>query len=235
MGLIKVFLPCFFILISISNAEMDNCSISRCNSQEPIVQFPFNLDQQERCRYPGFEKLSCDSSNRTVLELGTSGKFLVRQINYGTQEVQLYDQESCLPKRLLTLNLSDSPFRGSYYLNFDFFKCLSDFSPAFFQPISCLSSSNHSVYATSSLNQEKYMFSSCELFASVMVPTEWPVYVGYPVDISGNDLFLMWDTPNCGDCILAGGKCGFKNIKGNQLLCHDLPRRGKFSFFLHFY
>lgn len=223
----KVFLI-FFIFTTIAKSEGD-CSFSRCSPRETMVQFPFSLDgdqQGNNCGYPGFV-LSCDRANTTALELGTSGKFLVRHIDYATQEVQIYDQHNCLPKRLLNLNLSGTPFMASHSLDFSFFNCSSVLTSVSLDPIACLSSLNHSVYATSSISQARYMISSCDLIASVMVPTEWQAYVGYSVNIK-DDLRLGWDTPNCRDCLAEDGKCGFENSQSKALQCSDIPRSGKF-------
>ncbi|KAJ6972497.1 hypothetical protein NC653_032936 [Populus alba x Populus x berolinensis] len=84
-----------------------DCSISACSIDDVPVRFPFRLEgnQPRNCGYPGFD-LSCNNPRTTVLKLPHSGDFLVRDIDYCTQQIQLYDSDNCLPKRLLQLNLS---------------------------------------------------------------------------------------------------------------------------------
>ncbi|KAJ4850942.1 hypothetical protein Tsubulata_030368 [Turnera subulata] len=50
---------------------------------------------------------NCNNQGFTTLELPYSGSFLVRSINYRTQQIQLYDAEDCLARWLLiSFNLS---------------------------------------------------------------------------------------------------------------------------------
>ncbi|KAL5719208.1 hypothetical protein ACHQM5_012018 [Ranunculus cassubicifolius] len=224
MESIKIFLIIFiFFTVTIASDQEDNCLPSRCsNSPEITVQFPFSLEgtQQERCRYPGFN-MSCDQTNRAVVELGVSGKFSVRRINYITQEVEIYDQDNCLPKRLLDLNLSGSPFDSYYSQDVIFFNCSSDYSTNRFLPIPCLSTSKHSVFAA-------YAFMrpwACDILGSVSLPISQRYSIpefGFMYDY----LLLPWDTPSCGDCAAQGGDCRFKKGKGNRIGCFNSPRRG---------
>jgi hypothetical protein len=60
-----------------------------------------------------------------MLELHSTGKFVVQAIDYATQEIWINDQGNCLADRILSLNLSGSPFIGLYYQSFTFFNCSS--------------------------------------------------------------------------------------------------------------
>ncbi|CAI9771987.1 unnamed protein product [Fraxinus pennsylvanica] len=110
--IIIIFFPEFLITVS-SSTEF--CSTSACSRGEAIIRFPFRLENRhpKPCGYPGFD-LFCDGQNQTVVALPNSGNFTVQAIDYETQNLWINDPEYCLPKRLLTLNLSGLP-RGVRY------------------------------------------------------------------------------------------------------------------------
>jgi hypothetical protein len=89
------------------------CTETRCGGHGPSIRFPFRLNHQpDDCGYSGFN-LSCTDTNLAVLELPISVKLFVKQIDYKSQIIQLYDPHHCFPRpQLQWLNLSDSsPFR----------------------------------------------------------------------------------------------------------------------------
>ncbi|PIA34681.1 hypothetical protein AQUCO_03700157v1 [Aquilegia coerulea] len=122
-------------------------------------------------------------------------------------------------------NLSGSPLQEAFSQNFHFFNCSSNITFQFMEPITCLSTSNYSVFAVPSRG---YMFSTCNFIKTVTVPIptpNWEFYeYGYRPEIH-EDLHLVWYTPNCLECVQRGGKCGFKNSKSSDIRCFDLPRR----------
>ncbi|CAI9092536.1 OLC1v1027797C1 [Oldenlandia corymbosa var. corymbosa] len=223
---ILITLRYFFLVLVSSNSEI--CSTSAaCHPTEPWVRFPFRLkdSQPEQCGYPGFD-LTCDSSRMTTIQLHDIS-FNVETIDYDSQEIWLHDPEHCLPKRLLTLNLSGTPFTAVLKQDFIFFNCSSESKFYLEYPISCLSGPGYNVFATSSSGRARmFRASKCQWVTSVMVPV--PSYY----DDLGEDLRLAWKTPNCRKCEYRGGRCGLKNNSTNVIECriqHGLPRGARYA------
>ncbi|CAK7348721.1 unnamed protein product [Dovyalis caffra] len=215
-------------LLHFINAAAD-CSISACSVNEVSVRFPFHLEGQQprNCGYPGFN-LSCNNQSMTVLGLPHSGDFLVRAINYLTQQIQLYDSDNCLPKRLLQLNLSSSPFAAVFHQNYTFLSCPTQLVKYRFAIIECLSNSTVSVLATSSTSLVKAMSSSCDVISALPIPVSWPVQYneGFSSELSG-DLLLTWFSPDCEKCESQGGTCGFHGNASQEIGCSYNSKRGK--------
>ncbi|KAG2310451.1 hypothetical protein Bca52824_022008 [Brassica carinata] len=122
-----------------------SCTNAVCRHGDPIIRFPFRLKphQLKSCGYDKGFDLACGSNgvNRTTITLPFSGDFTVEMIDYAAQEIWINDPHNCLPKRILTLNLSATPFAGVYARRFTFFNCLTSeylrFRPL--NPITCLS------------------------------------------------------------------------------------------------
>ena len=208
----------------------EECQISMCGNNNIPVRFPFHLEGQKNptnCGYPGFD-LSCNRQNQSVLNLPFSGEFFVRQISYITQEILIYDPLNCLPKRLLHFNLSGSPFVSAFYQNYTFLSCPTSFTKSRFTPIDCLSNSTHSVLATSSTNVALKMSASCEVITTLAVPVSRPVQFedGFASTLD-NDLHLTWYEPDCGNCEIQGGMCGFKSNTTRDIGCFYYPGQGK--------
>ncbi|KAJ4822619.1 hypothetical protein Tsubulata_020950, partial [Turnera subulata] len=168
---------------------------------------------------PSAQVLWVPGSNQTVLELPYSGNFTVHAIDYATQEIWISDPKSCLPDRILSLNLSGSPFRGLYYQSFSFFNCSSNYMKYGLNPIACLSGSTYTVFATSStkvINSLQNDNSSCILFTTVAVPVDWPFYEQILSSDLSEDLRLTWDAPDCGKCESRGGRLRY-NARGQAL------------------
>lgn len=208
------------------------CSSAVCARNEPVIRFPFRLQNRQfkSCGYPGFD-LYCDTStNRTLLELPFSGRFSIQAIDYATQELWINDFNNCLPERILSLNLSNSPFTGLFYQNFTFFNCsLSGYTKYRLNPIACLSGSTHTVFATSSLSVISLLSqpsSSCRPFASKEVPVEWPFYGQILSSDLSDDLRLTWKAPACGKCESRSGHCGLKSNSTSTLVCYNPTIRG---------
>ena len=216
---ILFFLFSVFPLINAQGA----CPVSRCGSNGSTIGFPFFLvgqgqQHQNYCGYPGFN-LRCRGPGRTALRLPNWGEFFVRGIDYMTQEIQLYDPDNCLPKRLLAFNLTDSPFTAEYYQNYTFLSCPSETTRSRFTAIACLSNSTTSVLATSSMTLARKM-SSCRILTTLAVPVSWPVQneEEFSSDLS-SDLQLTWDVPSCGDCRVQGASCGFLSNSSLEVGC----------------
>jgi hypothetical protein len=222
----------FLTMISYLNiaTSQNLCLRTACNRSEPVIRFPFRIQnrQSKACGYPGFD-ISCGSSNETMLELHSSGKFVVQAIDYATQEIWINDQGNCLADRILSLNLFGSPFIGLYYQSFTFFNCSSsDYRKYGLNPIACLSGSTYTVFATSSstvVSSLQNGNSSCNLIRVVPVPVDWPFYQQISsLDLS-EDLHLTWEEPDCGKCESRGGRCALKT-NSSKVVCSNLPRHG---------
>ncbi|KAF8042875.1 hypothetical protein BT93_A1257 [Corymbia citriodora subsp. variegata] len=192
---------------------------------EPVIRFPFRIRtrQNESCGYQGFD-LSCDGANQTILELPSSGQLTVQAIEYAEQEIWVNDPEGCLPKRLLSLDFSGSPFTGVYNQNFTFFNCSSSYLTYDLNPIACLSGSNYTVFATSSPRVVRNV-SSCVLVKTVPVPVEWPFFEQVLSSDLSNHLRLQWGTPRCRRCVVRGGRCGLKGNSTTEIECTSIPQR----------
>lgn len=226
------FLAILFSLFSVFPLihARDACPVSRCGSNGSTIGFPFLLEgrQHQNCGYPRFN-LSCRGPGITSLKLPYGGEFFVRGIDYITQEIQLYDPDNCLPKRLLSFNLEDSPFEAEYYQNYTFLSCPSETTRSRFTAIDCLSNSTTSILATSSMNLASRM-TSCQILTTRAVPVAWPVQNDeqFSSDLS-SDLQLTWDVPSCGDCRLRGSSCGFRSNSSLEVGCFPSPGIGTWS------
>lgn len=207
----------------------EDCPKITCGKNKTTIRFPFRLEgqQSENCGYPGFE-VSCSTQNITALKLPSSQEFFVRDINYLTQVIRLYDPRDCLPKRLLEFNITGSPFSVPYYHNYTFLSCPVELTKDRFTSIDCLSNSTTSVLATSSSSLAKKMSDSCEIITTLPVPVRWPVQYddGFSSDL-GSELRLKWDNPECGRCEGQGGVCRFKSKTRKEIGCFPNPDAGK--------
>ncbi|KAJ4828950.1 hypothetical protein Tsubulata_028373 [Turnera subulata] len=190
------------VILHFIRLAADSCSNTKCRSDGVAVRFPFYLEgnQSQSCGHPGFD-LRCNDQGFTVLELPDSGNFLVRSINYRTQQIQLYDSEDCLASRLLNFNLSGSPFLTASYFNYTFLSCTSQFVNSRFTYIACLSNTTTSVIATSSMSLVNSLSSLCQIVTTFPVPASWKVNrdEGFTSQLN-KDLKLAWDSPDCIKC-----------------------------------
>ncbi|XP_006280571.2 RING-H2 finger protein ATL20 [Capsella rubella] len=217
------------------------CTNAVCRRDGPTIRFPFRLkpQQSQSCGYDKSFDLTCDI-NRTTITLPFSGNFTVEEIDYAAQEIWINDPNNCLPRRILELNLSATPFSGVYSRQFTFFKCPTSkteylrFSPL--NPITCLSDENSTVFATPSTRMMNYLSSrSCRLMKTVYVPVRWPFYeqTVSSSDLSDN-LWLTWRVPRCRKCEIRGGKCGIKSNSSRDTICSHvhkpaIPRRARYA------
>ncbi|KAH7538222.1 hypothetical protein FEM48_Zijuj03G0176100 [Ziziphus jujuba var. spinosa] len=152
-----------FLLVTVNTAgkgtDADECKPTRCKHNGPAIKFPFWLRNRQppHCGYTGFE-LSCTTTKKkhTVLELPSSVKLFVKHINYTTQQIQVYDPHSCLPKQLQRLNISASPFQfvvvdesRNSLDSFSFFNCSSGKQGYNSSIFPCLSTHGYQVQAYS--------------------------------------------------------------------------------------
>ncbi|CAN6860917.1 unnamed protein product [Brassica oleracea] len=222
-----------FLSLIIPTLTTATCSTAVCRNGDPIIRFPFRLKshQPQSCGYDKGFDLTCGNNNgvnRTTIRLPFSGNFTIETIDYAAQEILLADPNNCLPKRILTLNLTSTPFDGVYTRRFTFFSCPTSGYLRFgrFNPITCLSDENSTVFATALPRAVNYLSAqSCRLMKTVDVPVRWPVYeqaVSY-WGLSDN-LWLTWRVPRCRRCESRGGKCGIKSNSSREIICSDAPK-----------
>jgi hypothetical protein len=185
-----------------------------CGAHGPAIQFPFRLSSQpEHCGYPGFT-LSCTDTHDTVFELPISVKLFVKEINYTSQVIQLYDpSHHCFPKQFRGPKLPSSPFQFDVYYD-DFiddyvlFKC----SPRAIMNsyrISCLSGPTYHVYGigrSEMISLADLPISSTKMYNLLSIP--------YTLLRDDGDhykvLQLSCSIPKCGHCEAKGKKCRMK-------------------------
>lgn len=229
----------FLFLLPIVQAT-GPCPLSMCGSNSVPIRFPFKLLDQlgQHCGYPGFD-LSCNSDRNTVLKLPYSGEFFVRKIDYSMQQIQLYDPDNCLPRRLLHLNLSGSPFASAVSQEYTFLSCPTQFTiKSRFSTIDCLSNSTVSVIATSSPSLADSVSPPCKIISTLPIPVQRPFQYDEGSSADFNlDLPLAWYEPDCVDCETQGGFCGFRSNTSEAIGCFFVPKAGKelTHGFFHFY
>lgn len=221
---------CLFIFPTLSTAQ--SCSVSKCINDDFAIRFPFRIPDQQpaRCGYPGFN-LACNKAGVATLNLSSWEQFLVRNIDYVAQQIQLYDSDACLPRRFLQgfkLNLSNSPFMPLFSRNFTFLSCPSQFAMSRFPIIGCLSNSTNSVVATSSMSYVKSMSTSCKIIDTLPVPVSHPDEADKFFTDQG-DLMLTWYSPACSICETESRLCGFKSNTGQGITCFNKYTTGKNS------
>ncbi|RYR05369.1 hypothetical protein Ahy_B06g085236 [Arachis hypogaea] len=195
------------VLFLAPNSVTVNC---RCTDKcgRIKIQFPFHLKNsnlnQNATYLPGFE-LSCNDKHQALLKLPKvpSVSFFVKQIDYKSQQIQIYHPNNCLASQLLALgNSSTSPFRfispyyggETSYSNVSFFSCAS--SSSYSCPILQLDSSSFIIDPG---------ILSCTKVRDVL-SVQWRF-----TDDDETSLFLGWSNPNCGQCEAQGKKCRLKS------------------------
>ncbi|KAE9605737.1 putative chromatin regulator PHD family [Lupinus albus] len=218
MATFKIFFPLFIFPVIYAS---HNCSSSVCGDKGVLTRFPFQLegDQNPYCGYPGFE-LSCTNDSKTVLKLPYLEEFYVRNINYVKQQIQVYDPDNCLPKRILNLNFSGSPFTTIFHRNYSFLSCPYQNAGSKFIPIECLSNSTHFISAIPSANLADSLPESCYVSSSHSVPVARS-------GLLDETLTLTWDKPDCRNCEFKELMCGFQSSNSSQVLCSPDHQTGK--------
>ena len=179
-----------FVLFIIHLGEGHNSSPKiRCGEDGPVIQFPFQLkDQHSGC--PGFD-LYCNDKNDTVLELPTSVKVFVKQIDYKSHLINVTDSDNCFPRKIPRLHLSSPPFQFKRSLhNFSLFNYTPYTESDYLVP--CLSSSSTSVFAFPSDRDINDL--------PILSGTKMYSVSSVPVGIWDSPfLELTWSEPKCGD------------------------------------
>ncbi|VVB03510.1 unnamed protein product [Arabis nemorensis] len=161
-----------------------------------------------------------------------SGTFLVRNIDYIKQQIYINDPENCLVKRLLSFNLSGSPFSSCFDILYTFLTCPNEVVlPSWYnRSIPCLSNSTSSFFATSNSAFEKSMLPSCKIVKRVSVPASWPFREAeLSSSVNNQSLLLEWHEPNCRSCEMDISRCGFKNKVSFEDKCYGAKNSGHLS------
>ncbi|ONI21041.1 hypothetical protein PRUPE_2G047400 [Prunus persica] len=226
---ISFFILLFMVGFKVNTGACQNeCSELRCG--DIPIKFPFRLKdkQPDHCGYPGFD-LSCNGSNNMVLELPISVKFIVTDINYKSQVIQVVDPDGCVPRQLHKLNLSASAFQfkdeGNYYTLFNCSPAdrnLLTKPPIFYYQIPCLSETSHqmlAIFSDSSIDEAP--ISSCtKLYNLPSVP--------YGILFESEHVSLEWFKPACKQCEKKGRKCRLKNNNHteSETECFKVDKQG---------
>jgi len=174
----------------------NGCDEFPCGSLGPAIRFPFRLNSQpHHCGYPGFN-LSCTHRNETVLQLPIFVKFFVKNIDYKSQVIEVYDPDQCFLRQLHTLNLTSSPFqilKQHHRYDYALFNCSSTETQSSYA-ISCLSSPGHKVRAFSSDNDDvsDLPIASCKKMYNLRSISSHLVYGSDNIN-----LLLKWSGPKC--------------------------------------
>nr|XP_043619204.1 putative RING-H2 finger protein ATL21A [Erigeron canadensis] len=214
------------ILPPLLAAPSYDCPISFCGSSAYSIRFPFRMlgQQPAICGYPGFD-LRCSKQGVMLLNLPNSGEFAVRNIDYRSQVVQVYDPLGCSASRLLTLDLSGSPFLSSLGRNYTLLSCPVEVTMSRYIPVGCLSNSTFSTVATKSVSFAIRLANrtACRIIGSVWIPiSAYQDQEGLTSNLN-MDISLTWDNPNCQDCAAVGGICGFTNTTMQDIACYENP------------
>ncbi|KAJ9539271.1 hypothetical protein OSB04_032004 [Centaurea solstitialis] len=225
---LNIFILLLLLLPSFSTSQY-NCPFAFCGSTTFIVRFPFRLVGQQPaiCGYPGFD-LRCNRQGTMLLTLPKSGDFLVRTIDYRSQVIQLYDPSGCSAARLSNLDLSGSPFSVSTTRNYTLLSCPVEVTTARFPTVACLSNSTYSTVATTSVSFATEMANQtrCRVMGPLRYPTSrYRGQEGLSSDLN-MDISLTWDNPNCQECTVDGGTCGYTNTSMQEIACFNDSEKG---------
>ncbi|CAG7908669.1 hypothetical protein BRARA_D02797 [Brassica rapa] len=227
----QLFFVLFLIFPLLRASHPKDCSSSSCGLQDIHARFPFWLEpnQPDFCGHPGFD-LHCTNSQNTALNLPKSGTFLVREIDYRSQHIRLYDPEACLARKLLTFDVSGSPFSALYLAKYTFLTCPNEVvKSSGFDSIPCLGNSTSSFLATTSLDIAKSMLPSCQIVKTLDVPVSRPVVTEksrFSTNVNNQDLWLKWDSPSCSNCERNHLRCGFISNASLQVKCFPFEKSG---------
>ncbi|KAL2921885.1 putative RING-H2 finger protein ATL21A [Bienertia sinuspersici] len=163
------------------------------------IKSPFRLIdvQPDSCGCRGFN-LHCDDELGLLLELPYAGNFTVEYISYHLRETRVFDPNECLPQKLLTLNLTATPFGGTQFANYQVYNCSGFDHPIDYlyeEKIDCLSGSDYTVIS------ERRSFptitdTNCSFLKQVSVPTD---YV-FSYLSTYSSIYLTWDDHDCVSC-----------------------------------
>ncbi|KAG7981306.1 hypothetical protein I3843_05G226200 [Carya illinoinensis] len=231
------FLFVLFILHHVLQVQPDECADSlRCGDHGPAIRFPFRLKdrQPDYCGFPGFY-LSCSDTNYTVLELPISVKLFVKEIDYKSQEIQVYHPHHCFPTGIQQLNLSSSPFQFKLanpdllypFYDISLFNCSLTKGEEHIldrRSISCLNDPTYS-------HQVFYLDTDEDIDALPTLPCRKMYSVRsipyYILDNPDGILYLNWSRPACRKCEREGKSCRYINSSSTEPEIQCIPKHTK--------
>lgn len=254
---ILVIIPTIFYLLMIffipHTQSAGICPSFSCNHLRKHfpIHFPFRVprNQSNRCGYPRFD-LSCSSHGETFLRLPSSPSepLIIDEIDYADQILWVSDPNGCVPKRVMNLNLTGSPYMwGPYSVEYTFLRCSGPVDPTQLpvgsSVVRCLSEQDFTAVLTFEKEAEEKLLKlegKCHVTKRVVAPLWWRGlgYGFYPMDMSDVLIQLSWELPGCGDCVVRGGSCGFVGNSGLDVGCFliggngGLPRSAKYGLIL---
>uniref|UniRef100_A0A803L2M9 RING-type E3 ubiquitin transferase n=1 Tax=Chenopodium quinoa TaxID=63459 RepID=A0A803L2M9_CHEQI len=160
------------------------------------IQFPFRLIDGKvncTCGSPGFDMYCDDKLGGPLLELPKAGNFTVDYIIYPTRDINLSDPNNCLPQKLLSLDLTTSPFRpGSLVSKYQVYNCSgnADDYRLFDGKIGCLEGSNYTIIGAGPYT--RVVNSNCTFVKNVSVPTIFDYYHLNELN-QHSSIYLTWD------------------------------------------
>ncbi|XP_012843365.1 PREDICTED: putative RING-H2 finger protein ATL21A [Erythranthe guttata] len=221
-----IFLLLLFPLVAVVVVQgvVEDCTPIRCSKHSPIIRFPFRhqTQQPQHCGYPGFD-LNCDHKNDTILVLPFSVNVVVKEINYASQTILVYDPENCLPQKLPHLNLSTSSFnfhiKHDDYLMSDaaIYTC-SDADKSLYRFVPCLIDPINKYYIFNNIQE----LTSCTKIHDIPRVIPWSI-------TDKNGFRLGWSEPTCGHCEAQGKRCSLYNsTRLDSIHCIDIIHHGTF-------
>ncbi|KAK9919358.1 hypothetical protein M0R45_027955 [Rubus argutus] len=237
-------LPLLFLLIlgTIIAAEhhpdFDECPITKCSDDGPLIQFPFRQKNYPlHCGHPDFEVFCLN--NITMIQLSSSsGIFPIRTVDFEERNFEVYDQDGCLPRRLLNLNISSTslfqpqknysdPCQPHSERTFTLLNCSTEQNLSTstdgqksYYPIKCLSAPGHHqvLAAPESTSMANLPVTTCSTsLTGFYLPLRSVDGSSYHCE-SDSSLFLAWDAYDFPACQNCSEWCYF-NYASNQIEC----------------
>ncbi|KAL7158896.1 hypothetical protein ABFS83_02G173900 [Erythranthe nasuta] len=187
MAIHNLFLFLFFSLVH----AQSNCPPSYCNNNSQAIRYPFWLQGRQlpsNCQPIGFN-LSCNGQKKAILNIPNYGDFYVSYIYSYIRKVTLSDPDNCLPRKLLSSNLSYSPFMAVSNQTYTFLSCPKGLGSSYV--VDCLSNTTTDILA---LKYGASNFPKCKKNVTLALPvSSYFLDDRFPVEFD-----LTWNDPDIG-------------------------------------
>lgn len=211
----------------------DSCKRHRCTKGGPVIQFPFRIKedgQPPHCGYPGFDLISCQDRTTFIRLPSINQDLVVKDISYTKQMIMMMipspNPKDCIWRLFLNnLNFSASPFVLDSSYESTFINCSKNVDFGYYAPISCLSDSEHDVFAVPAGLGVAQMPVSCQPTMTVRMPPR--VLGGYADEEPANIISLRWNEPRCKEYRSEGFKCSFNQENSDEVIDIDPPPQDK--------
>ncbi|KAL2327037.1 hypothetical protein Fmac_020464 [Flemingia macrophylla] len=200
------------ILVCISGC-MDKCG-------RVHIEFPFylrNNNLSHNSSYPpGFE-LFCNDKKETLLQLpAVPFQLFVKRIDYKSQQIEIYDPQSCLPNVFLKLaNSSVYPFQFLPYQHQQVVYKYYDVSFFLCNSMSC-----------PICKQSDSLLIDPEMISCTKLKDVWSVEWYVDSEPGQINSIMTWSKSkhNCSQCEAQGQKCKWKNGTQGETECFSCPK-----------